>query len=601
MIKVKLEKEARRFRVWSKWLTKEEIKAMNLEIAKEKQITIDKEKAIIEEEKKQAELKVLAEKVEEKIVNERSLIDTMEVSELAKKMKSKTWRMNNLYYIVNELGETIEFEFNYIQKRIWVEKSWRNVILKYRQGGVSTLFIIDELDDVLFWQNNTTNYFITHRQDLLDEFFKKAKFTYDSMYPKIRAMLPKPKTDNSNELYWTETNNTLKIALDIRWKTPSKIHISEFAWMTPENQKKLFIAMNQFRETSIAIESTANGLGDVFYKVCYNSLEWIGQYKLLFYPFDIEIRNEMDVPQNYVFSQDDILFGDNYLSKYKKWQRERKLYWRRIQIDTAKSLWDEWEKTFNQENPITIEHAFISSWSMVFDLDWEFKIQESYKEIEWFKLFEHPTDELVIGVDVSEWWVRWDYSAISARRKDWKLAFQFKGKVSETILAKKLDFILEYSEEIEWKKKQYRWVIFPENNSGLAFINECKKYKWFNYMLKSRKIDSTTEENIQQKYGFRTTQQSKDLIIREYRWALYRNEIWISRELMSEIRTYQYDKNNRPNAIYPNHDDLLMADMIALNWILHESWNLKYKPSREEVEDMTYLQRLRYKITNWLI
>jgi len=143
---------------------------------------------------------------------------------------------------------------------IWQEKGWRNVILKYRQGGVSTLFIIDQMDDVLFGKDNTTNYFITHRQDLLDEFFKKAKFTFDSMNSKVKALIPKPKTDNANELYWDKSNNTLKISLDLRGKTPTKVHISEFAWMPVENQKKLYIAMNEVRNTSISIESTANGL-----------------------------------------------------------------------------------------------------------------------------------------------------------------------------------------------------------------------------------------------------------------------------------------------------------------------------------------------------
>jgi hypothetical protein len=55
------------------------------------------------------------------------------------------------------------------------------------------------------------------------------------------------------------------------------------------------------------------------------------------------------------------------------------------------------------------------------------------------------------------------------------------------------------------------------------------------------------------------------MIIREYRAALYNQDIHITPELYSEMKTYQYDKENRPNAIAPNHDDLLVADMIAYN------------------------------------
>lgn len=536
--------------------------------------------------------------IKNEIIN-REDIPKLEPDELLIRLQHKKWRMQNLYYIVDENGVTSEFHFNYIQNRIWDEQEWRSVILKYRQWWVSTLKIIDLTDDVLFWEKNRNNYFITHRQDLLDEFFKKARFTYDSMVPCIKALLPKPKTDNANELYWKDTNSTLKIWLDVRWKTPTKIHVSEFAWMTPENQSKVYLAMNEFRNAWITIESTANWLWDVFYTLCMNSKDWIWQYKLLFYSFDIEDRNELDPPANWKPSEDDMQFYNNYLEKY--WEKiwMRKLYWRRMKIDTAMALWEDWEKLFNQENPITIEHAFVASGSMVFDISQEFRLQQHYKEIEWFKLFLTPCDELVIWIDMSEWWIRWDYSTISARRRDWKVAFQFKWKVNEIVLAQKLDFILNYQEN--WKK--YKWLLLPENNVWLAFINECRNYSWFQFMLKARNIESSDQgDNIQQKYWFRMTATSKDLIIRQYRWALYRTDetwIWITPDVLSEIRTYQYDSNNRPNAIAPNHDDLLVADMIAYHWILHEHWVAKETKTEKDIEDMGHLERLKFRITRW--
>ena len=107
-----------------------------------------------------------------------------------------------------------------------------------------------------------------------------------------------------------------------------------------------------------------------------------------------------------------------------------------------------------------------------------------------------------------------DFSAISARRKDGRLAFQYKAKVSEIILAQKLDFILNWTGE---GKTKFMGKINPENNVGLAFINECKHYDWFQYIVKSRRDDDPSQENLIQKYGFRTTDKSKTLIIREYR------------------------------------------------------------------------------------
>lgn len=53
--------------------------------------------------------------------------------------------------------------------------------------------------------------------------------------------------------------------------------------MGMEKQKLLFQQFDSFRETSITIESTANGMGDVFHGMCMNAREGKGDFKLLFY------------------------------------------------------------------------------------------------------------------------------------------------------------------------------------------------------------------------------------------------------------------------------------------------------------------------------
>lgn len=527
---------------------------------------------------------------------DREALNTFTPVDLWDRLKIKKWRMNNLYYIVDEFGKTIPFHLNFIQEQIFNSQGKKRIILKYRQWWVSTYKIIDLLDDVLFWWSNRTNYFVTHRQDLLDEFFKKAKLTFDTMEKRIKILASEPDTDNANEMYWKDTNNTLKISLDIRWKTPSKMHISEFAWKSRDDQAKLFLAMEQFRETQIDIESTANWMWDVFHSLCMNSKNWLWEYKLLFYPFDIEDRNELEPPKDFVPNEEEQIFYDSFLTKYPKEVWYRKLFWRKTKIETANALWEDWPMLFRQENPISIEDAFVSSWAMVFDMTQQYKVVKHYKEIEWFKLFLPPTDKLVIGIDIAEWWVKGDYCAISAKRTDWRTVFQYKWKVNEVILAQKLDFILNYEED--WKK--YMGTILPENNTGLAFINECKKYDWFQYVLKSRNSESVSDENLQQKYWFRTTAKSKDLLIRDYRWALYRWDIDVSEAVYWEMHTYIFDKNNRPNAVAPNHDDLLMADMIAYNGVKYEPFIIEDIQSDyldpDELEWLPVMERFHYKL-----
>lgn len=124
------------------------------------------------------------------------------------------------------------------------------------------------------------------------------------------------------------------------------------------------------------------------------------------------------------------------------------------------------------------------------------------------------------------------------------------------------------------------------------------KYPWFQYVLKARKLDGTEEEGIVQKYGFRTTAQSKQLIIREYRNALYRQEIDVTPETLTEMYTYQYDRNNAANALPPNHDDRIIADMISYHGVIHEPFVVEYDKDPIDEDMMTPVQRHLYRLRN---
>jgi len=95
---------------------------------------------------------------------------------------------------------------------------------------------------------------------------------------------------------------------------------------------------------------------------------------------------------------------------------------------------------------------------------------------------------------------------------------------------------------------------------------------------------------------------SKDLIIRQYRGALHRKDIDITTGIYAEIMTYMYDKNNRPNAISPNHDDLLVADMISYYGVLNEpnllEYDEKYTLPDERLESLRNKDILRINLIN---
>lgn len=266
------------------------------------------------------------------------------------------------------------------------------------------------------------------------------------------------------------------------------------------------------------------------------------------------------------------------------------------------SQWDAFEQNYLLIPKTTIGKT-------VFDTTQPIKTAQAYKQIEWFLLFQPPQDQLVIWVDLAEWGIKWDNSVLKARNRKWQTVFEFADTVNEILLAKKLDYILTQYSEWEWpNKKRYLGTIIIENNIGTAFINECKRtkddwslvYPWFQYVLKQRKLDWTIDYDwVQEKYWFRTSQSSKDLLIREYRNALDNWEIDVSPETLNEMYTFCYDEQNRPNAQSPYHDDRIMGDMLALHGILHEPFIVKYESIPVDLEEMTPLQRHLHRIRTW--
>ena len=79
-----------------------------------------------------------------------------------KKLSDRRWRLNNLYWIVDEQGDPVKFVMNPVQKRLYDRMWWLNVIPKSRQHGITTFIALFILDACLF-NSNTRAGIIAHR------------------------------------------------------------------------------------------------------------------------------------------------------------------------------------------------------------------------------------------------------------------------------------------------------------------------------------------------------------------------------------------------------------------------------------------------------
>lgn len=530
---------------------------------------------------------------------------------LIEKLKNQEWRLNNLYKIVNENGDLITFKMNRIQRQIYREikeapdKGRHINILKYRQGWVSTFFIILFLDDTLWWWTNRDNYIMCHRLDLLDQFFNKVKVAYDNLIPEIRSMLPQTKHYSGNRIQFEGTNNQLIITMDVRGKTPTNLHISEFAFMPEEHQAATFLAINPIRNANVSIESTANGEGNTHHKLCEQGMKKQWAYKFLFYPWFIDDRNELDAPEDMMFTVKEKDIVKTYLADiFTEEEIRRKMAWRRMQIETNKALGLLGEKKFMQENPANPMEAFLTTGGRVFpEEDIRFRIVEPLETAwEWrgWNLFGLPEDKCTIGIDVGHG-IWQDYTVIYIMNSMNKCIALFRSNVlQEAAIAEKLDEILTFDFG-EWRS--YWWRILIENNQGQALINACKQYAWFDELVIPL-MDTRTDEIKKKKpnskiaYGFTTTGSaggwwSKELIIKEFRGALYKWNVEIPQIVYTEIVTYRYLPSGKAEATPGNHDDCIIAAMLALYAKNHDThvvywskwvwvWEITYLPNSPE-------------------
>ena len=529
-------------------------------------------------------------------------------------LSDQKWRLENLYFIVNEEWEKLQFDPNFIQREIMSEildsddDYIRHIILKYRQGWVSTFFTILLLDEFLFGWRNIYNVIIAHERKLLISLFMKIRFALENIEDEFKPFIPKMDKNNANELYIIDDNNRLAISLNVRWETPTRLHLTELAWREVKEQQKIITSINPFRKTKITIESTANWVWDTFYNITMAARVWKWNYKLLFYPWYIEERNRTEIPFWYWLSEKEIeevrktgekSYRLDLTDKEAQIKKQFKLddeqvYWRRKQIEDALSIWEDWAKIFDQENPDSIDTAFVASGTQVFDLWLTYLIETPEKEIWDFKIFWTPEDSMVFWIDTAEGWKTSDYSTIIWMSRSWKVLVTFRKRCQDFQLAEAMDQIFS----LKHKWKYFVWTIQVERNKWTGFVIESKKYDWFYLILKWRDVTATKEDNIKEYYWFWTGGWSKELIIRDFRKAIYNKKVQITQQIYTEISTYIYNKW-KAEAMSWKHDDMIMAAMIAYNWILYENWVETYEEVKIDRSWETAVETFDRKLMSW--
>ncbi len=197
-------------------------------------------------------------------------------SQTAKRKKTlgnRFWRLNHLYYILNEQGEKILFEMKNrpVLEILYFALWWLNIIPKSRQHGITT-FIAVFLLDVCLFNSNIRAGIIAHK--LLDAkkiFRDKIKYAYNNLPEDLKGARDLIK-DDAQEIMFSN-NSSIYVATSMRSGTLQYLHVSEYGWIcTHAPQKAAEIkagAMETIHEKGMTfIESTFEGPNGDFPDMC---------------------------------------------------------------------------------------------------------------------------------------------------------------------------------------------------------------------------------------------------------------------------------------------------------------------------------------------
>jgi len=203
--------------------------------------------------------------------------------ELKRALSDPMWRVcsGQLYKIMvkSKVGDSsiIPFRPNRAQMRL-IGRLWhRNLILKARQLGYTTLVCIMWLDHALFNSNQRCG-IIAQDREAAEAFFRdKVKVAYDNMPPALRLAMPLQR-DSASELLFAHNNSSLRVATSMRSGTIHRLLVSEFGKIgASDPAKALEVVTGSLPAVPLdgiaIIESTAEGAEGEFYKMTQRARE----------------------------------------------------------------------------------------------------------------------------------------------------------------------------------------------------------------------------------------------------------------------------------------------------------------------------------------
>lgn len=290
---------------------------------------------------------------------------------LARALADPAWRLSHLYKILikgddEDEGTVIHFKPNRAQRRFIARLHYRNIILKARQMGFTTLICILWLDHALFTPNQRCGV-VAHNDDAALIIFRdKVGFAYDNLPPAIKAMLP-TKARNEHEILFAHNNSSIRVATSMRSGTIHRLLISEYGKICAKFPLRAIEVQTGTLPTVptngiSVIESTAEGQEGDFHKKTQAAIALQEQGKALspkdwrfhFYAWWQEPRYRLKAGAHVITTEHETYFEGIEAQIGQKIDIEQRTWY----VATLEGDFSGTDETMWREYPSTAEEAF---------------------------------------------------------------------------------------------------------------------------------------------------------------------------------------------------------------------------------------------------
>ena len=207
-----------------------------------------------------------------KIYPKTSRVISQEMIDVERMLSDRYWRLNNLYWVIDEDSHRVKFRFRRIQEKLYKDRWYRNVILKSRQHGITTFVVLLFLDACLFEMNRVAG-IVADTLPNAKKIFEKVQYAYDNLLPEIKSANP-VSTDRKDEFVFSRSNSNIYVSTSARTRTLSHLLISELGKISLVDPIKAKEIVHGSIPTVhpgnvIFIESTPDGGGEgEFAEIC---------------------------------------------------------------------------------------------------------------------------------------------------------------------------------------------------------------------------------------------------------------------------------------------------------------------------------------------